>query len=168
MIVSTTIEEGPIWRLGKVALEGENLPVDQMLAAGKFETGEVANWKALMAGVENMNTVLKHDGFIGVKSTPVRKFQADGGVVDVTVEVSKGPQYRFASLNLTGLTDSERDNALRLWKLQTGQPMDGPYLDEYLKALLHEIHGPKKSVSLGMQIRPGTNQVDVVIAFKQG
>jgi outer membrane protein assembly factor BamA len=164
--VTTTIDEGRVWQLGKVALEGEDLPVDKMLAAGKFTSGRVANWKEFLVGLDNMSAVLKHDGYIGASSKPDRTFQPETGVVDITIKVDKGKQYRFASIEITGLGDAERIKALALWQLQAGQPMDGPCVNEYLKSVFKTVRPSKTSVSSGMKIRPGSDQVDVTVAFK--
>jgi outer membrane protein assembly factor BamA len=96
VIVTTTIDEKRAWRLGKVAIEGDDLPSDKMLAAGNFATGRAANWTDFLAGVQKMEALLKHDGFMNVSSQPVRMFQEATGLVDVTIIVRKGKQYRFA------------------------------------------------------------------------
>ncbi len=164
--VITAIDDGRVWQLGQVTLEGDDLPLDKMLAAGKFASGRVANWKEFLGGVENMEAVLKHDGYIGASSKPVRAFQPATGAVDVTVRVNKGKQYRFASIEVTGLGDAERIKALELWRLQPGQPMDGPYVNEYLKSVVKTVHPAKTSLSSAVKIRPGTDQVDVTVGFK--
>ncbi|MDP9054341.1 MAG: hypothetical protein M3N93_08595 [Acidobacteriota bacterium] len=69
-------------------------------------------------------------------------------------------------IDVTGLGEAERGKTLELWNLQAGQPMDEPYVDEYLKAVLKAVHPSKKSVSSGMKIRPGTDQIEVMVAFK--
>ena len=66
---------------------------------------------------------------------------------------------------MTGLSDSDQQKALTLWKLQPGQPMDGPYVDEFAKAVFKEV-GHLKSVAPGMRILPGTDQVAVSVGFK--
>ena len=121
--VTTAIDEGRVWQLGTVSLGGDELPADRMLTAGGFATGRVANWTEFLANVAKMELVLKHDGYLAATSSPVRAFQAETGRVDVTINVKKGKQYRFASIDVTGLSDSDHQKALTLWKLQPGQPM---------------------------------------------
>ena len=164
--VITAIDDGRVWQLGKVEIEGDDLPLDKMLAAGKFASGRVANWKEFLAGIGNMQTVLQHDGYISASSKPARNFQPATGVVDVTVRVNKGKQYRFASIEITGLGEADRGKALELWRLQPGQPMDGPYINEYLKSVFKRVRPAKTNVSSGIKIRPGTDQVEVTVAFK--
>jgi outer membrane protein insertion porin family len=165
VLVTTTIEQGRVWRLGKVSLEGDDLPTGSMLAAGNFVPGCVANWKEFLAGVAKMEAALKHDGFIDVSSKPVPTFQSATGLVDVAITVRKGTQYRFASVDITGLTARERREALSLWELKEGRPMDGLYTEKFLNSLFERVHPSKTHFSVEMRDRPGTDQIDVIVAF---
>ena len=166
-LVTTTIDQGRVWRLGRVTLEGDDIPADSMLAAGNFETGQVANWKGFLGGVTKMETVLKHDGFLDVSSKPVRTFQPDTGLVDVAIIVRKGTRYRFAAVDVRGLSENERHEVLSLWELKAGQPMDGRCIrTKFLKSVFERVHPSKKLVSVALRARPGTDRMDVIVTFK--
>jgi len=164
-VVTTEINDGRLWHLGKLGVEGDALPVDQMLAAGKFVDGSIANWTEILAGVKRMETVLKRDGYIGANSSAVRTFQPESGRVDVTVKVTKGRQYHFASIELKGLSDADRQKAMGLWKLPVGQPMDAPYVDEFLKSVFAAARPPQHGVSQELSVKD-TDQVYLTVSFK--
>ena len=88
--VTTTINDGRVWQLGKVDLDGEELPREKMLAAGKFASGKIANWTKFLSATDSMIAVLKRDGFVAPSVEAVRSFHAETGVVDVTIRVRKG------------------------------------------------------------------------------
>src|ERR1017187_5339849 len=46
--VTAGIDEGPVWRLGKVVLTGDALPLAHMHEAARFAYGDPANWKQFM------------------------------------------------------------------------------------------------------------------------
>ena len=101
--VTAAIDEGPAWRLGKVVLTGDALPLADMHEAARFAHGAPANWKQFTATLEKMEQVLRRDGYITGISKPVRAFQEAAQIVDVNVEVTQGPQFMFGELELEGL-----------------------------------------------------------------
>jgi outer membrane protein assembly factor BamA len=110
--------------------------------------------------------VLTHTGYLGVKSSPVRSLQQESHIVNLEIKVSKGRQFLFGSLQLSGLTSADQESAAKLWRLTEGAPMDGPYVDDYLRGVFKALKGPTKSVSTKLSPRANTNVVDVIIAFK--
>src|SRR6202021_1611766 len=96
--VTAAIDEGPEWRLGKVRLTGEELPLPDMHEAARFAYGAPANWKQFMASVDKMERALQRDGYITVSAKAVRSFHDSTQIVDVNVEVKKGPQFVFGDL----------------------------------------------------------------------
>ncbi len=164
--VNVEINEGPAWTLGKVELAGPGLPVDEMRAAARFPEGRLANWKQILASIESMELVLKRKGYLNVSSKPVRSFHENGNVVDLTVQVRKGVQFLFAGLQISGFGPELEQKARKLWKLREGDPMDVPYVNEYIRGMLDALHIQVRSISNSLHVRPGTNLVDVVMAFQ--
>jgi len=164
--VNVELNEGPAWTLGKVELTGPSLPVDQMMKAAEFPEGKLANWKQILACIENMGRVLKRDGYLQVSSNPVRSFQENGNIVNLTVQVRKGEQFLFAGLRITGFSPELEQKARKLWKLQEGAPMNEPYVNEYVRGMLDALRIQVKSVSIALTVRPGTNLADVALSFK--
>jgi len=164
--ITAQINEGPVWRLGKVALNGEALPVGEMREAAQFAEGAPANWKQLLTSIQKMEQVLKREGYIAVSAKPVRSFHDSTQVVDVAVEVSKGRQFRFGELQIDGLDPEDRQRLARLWKLPGGAVMNELYIGEFLHAVLVALPGKFKTVRSSLHPRPGTNVVDVTITFR--
>lgn len=164
--VMVTVDEGAPWTLGKVAISGDQLPLEEMQKAAKFPEGKPANWKLVTSGMETMKKFLKKDGYLGVAAIPERSYRKDEGLVDVTIRVQKGKQYLFGSLQLNGLSPAATNQSIKMWKIPEGEPLDGVYLDEYLRQLLKGPAKEAKSFSRVLKLRAGSTLVDVVVNFR--
>jgi outer membrane protein assembly factor BamA len=163
--VTAAIDEGPVWRLGKVVLAGDALPLADMHDAARFAYGAPANWKQFMASVNKMEQVLRSDGYITVSSKPARAFHESDPVVDVTVEVRKGPQFLFGELHIEGLDEGTEKRLAALWTLPGGAPMNQLYIDEFVHSAMNLLRGKFRTFSSGMNIHKGANVVDVTLKF---
>src|ERR1035441_5971793 len=141
VVVTAAIDEGPAWRLGKVALTGDALPLADMHEAARFAYGDPANWKQFMTTVDKMEQVLRRDGYITASSQPVRSFHDPTQIVDVTVQVKKGPLFRFGELHIEGLDTATQQRLARLWKLPKGAPMNQYYVDDFFRSVLPSLRG---------------------------
>ena len=164
--VTVEVREGPVWRLGKVDVTGDALPIAAMRKAANFATGVPANWKEFLASIDNMEKVLRRDGYIGASSDAVRSFRKDAPIVDVSVNVRKGRQFLFGALHIEGLDADARQRVARLWRLEAGAPMNQPYVHDFLESALPLLRGEVKSFGSALRIRPGTNIVDVTLKFQ--
>jgi outer membrane protein assembly factor BamA len=162
--VTASIEEGPVWRLGKVVLSGAHLPIADMHDAARFDQGSTANWKQFMASVHKMEQVLRRDGYITASSNPVCAFDSTQ-VVDVTIEVRKGPQYLFGDLHIEGLDEPTGQRLAEFWKLPKGAPMDQPYADQFIRSALPILRGKVKTSTSEMHARNDAHVVDVTLKF---
>ncbi len=164
--VTAEINEGPVWRLGKVDLTGDALPEDAMRDAAQFAPGAPANWKQFMGCINSMEKVLRRDGYITVSSKPVRAFRDTGEIVDVTIAVKKGRQFRFGELHIDGLDSGTQQRLAGLWKLPSGAPMNEFYVTEFLHSVLPSLAGKFKTVRSDMHVRAGSTVVDQTITFR--
>lgn len=162
--VATEVEEGRVWNLGAVSAVGDGIDAAKLLQAGAFRSGTAANWKTFNAGTALMVKELQRDGYIAARVLPSKTFHDDTGLVDVNVTVTRGRQFLFGKIDLTGLSDKDKASALGLWKLQGGAPMNLPYVDEYLKAVFQQVKPPSKGVSTDLKTNNGS--VDVIVNFK--
>lgn len=165
LVVTAGIDEGPVWRLGTVNLKGDRLPLADMHDATRFAQGSPANWKEFMASVGKMEQVLRRDGYITVSSKPVRAFHEATDVVDVNLEIVKGPQFMFGELHIEGLDPDLRQRLAALWKLPAGAPMDQPYADEFVRSALPILRGKIRTSASELQVHAGANVVDVTLRF---
>ncbi|MGA2183266.1 MAG: POTRA domain-containing protein [Bryobacteraceae bacterium] len=164
--VTTHVIDGRAYTLGVVTLDGPGLPEAEMRQAAGFHIGERANWKAFLEGVEEMERVLKRQGYVHAQSRVERTLHSREGTVDAVVHVKPGPLYHFGRLELNGLPEDVKTTAQGMWTLRSGQPMNGEYPYEFLHDLLKQLRGTKGRVSTTIRPGNGENVLDVVIEFR--
>ena len=133
LTVTVEVNEGDSYTLGKVSI-ADPTPVnaDQLLKAGDFKTGDVANMDAVNAGVDRIHNTLRRAGYIQSKVLTTRHIDEGHKAVDIAVRVEGGPQYAMGKLTLDGL-DLEGEAAIKkMWGLTLGKPFDPDYPDKFL------------------------------------
>jgi outer membrane protein insertion porin family len=164
--VTAVIDEGPAWRLGKVVLKGDALPLADMNEAGRFAYGAPANWKQFLKTVEDMEKVLRRDGYLRVSSNPLRSFQDQTQIVDVTVEVAKGPQFLFGEMHVEGLDVDTQQRLAALWKLPKGAPMNPYYVTDFFRSVAPSLKGKFKTFGSELHFHKDANVVDITLKFQ--
>jgi hypothetical protein len=132
--LQVAIQEGAPYTLGKVDLDGTDLPADRMMSAAKLPIGALANWKQIETGIWEMERVVKRTGFFEAVATPDRLYDDPSRVLNLRVRIKKGPLYRFGEIRMTGLTGELETQARGLWKPKSGDPYDYAYASEFLQA----------------------------------
>jgi outer membrane protein assembly factor BamA len=166
LAVDVQVVEGNPWTLGTVALVGDHLPEEAMRKASALWDVHTANWKLILEGVARMEKVLRREGYLGVTSKPVRLFRDDGRTVDLRIEVTKGKQFVLGALSIAGLSDRDRTRAEKLFRIKPGEPLDQPYLEDYVKQCLDFLGNSVKSFDSKLALRGETNLVDLTLTFK--
>jgi outer membrane protein assembly factor BamA len=165
--VTTTVVEGGIYQLAKVSLEGNDIPIDQLLKNADFKIGRLANWKDIETSIEAAKAPLRRDGYVQLTSRIERTLHDDAGTVDLVVHLQKGTQFVFGAFRVSGLTPELEARALQLWTLKTGQPLNLEYSTAYLKKVSTLPEFSKiKSFATDLKIAPESNVADVEISFR--
>ena len=165
--VTTTVTEGSTYQLAKVSIEGDGLPIDQLMKSGDFKIGRLANWKEIQASIAAAEAPLRRDGYIALTARPERTLHDENGTVDLSVQIRKGRQFVFGSLELSGLAPALEAQARRVWTLKSGQPLDQEYPNEYLRNISQLPEFSKgKGFATDLKVAPGSNVADVNITFR--
>jgi len=128
LIVTTVVDDGPVYKLGKVSVLGQLSGLGPALeTALAIKLGDVANYQELDAALLRMMTVLLRKGYVRAKGE-VRKTLQDGTkTVDVKFAFTRGPLYHFESLSIMGL-DLDGEAAVRkMWGEAKGDPFNPEY-----------------------------------------
>ncbi len=113
------VTEGKLFRVGELKVEGNSIFSEQQILAGLgLKKGDVANGKRLIEGVnEDLKKAYGSQGFVlynaefepDFKDNPANPKE---GIVDVTITIDEGKQFRLRRLEFTGNTFT-RDRVLR-------------------------------------------------------
>jgi outer membrane protein assembly factor BamA len=163
--VATGLDEGLVYKLGEVTIDGPDLPADVAQGQSKFKRGQIAAWPEIMKSIEDLEKPLRTNGYLAVRSQVSRALDDSAATLTLKVSVAMGAQSFFNALSFDGAPQGLEPRLRRMWNLASGAPMDQPYMIEYWKSILQvpELKPLKVSVSM----KPlGGNKVDVVVAIK--
>jgi outer membrane protein insertion porin family len=168
LAVKVVLEEGESYDLGAVHIEGAaHFEAGKLLKAGKFKSGDLADFDEVGKGVDRIKKILAHQGYMRNDVQIVRKIDDAKKTVDLTLRIDEGTQFLFGKLNIEGL-DLNGEAAIR--KMWTHEP-DTPYNPEYPDYFLHQVHEEGVFDNLGetraeTKIDDKTHIVDVTLYFK--
>lgn len=113
------VVEGKLYRVGELKVEGNSIFSEQQILAGLgLKTGEIANGKRVIDSVnEDLKKAYGSQGFVlyDAEFNPVFKDNPNNpkeGIVDITINIDEGKQFRLRRLEFTGNTFT-RDRVLR-------------------------------------------------------
>ncbi|MBA2495246.1 MAG: outer membrane protein assembly factor BamA, partial [Acidobacteria bacterium] len=113
------VTEGKIFRVGELKVEGNSIFSEQQILSGVgLKTGDIANGKRLIDAVnEDLKRAYGSQGFVlySAEFDPVFKDNPNNpkeGIVDITITIDEGKQFRLRRLEFTGNTFT-RDRVLR-------------------------------------------------------
>jgi len=165
--VTVTIDEGRVYTLGDVRLQGPpGLPSDELLRAADFRSNDVANMKSIAQGVERMRHHLRRQGFIGAVATPDRHLNDEKRTLDLLVAVDPGDQYRFRSVTIEGLDIQSEPVVRKMWGMKEGEPFNPDYPDVFLRRIRDEqLFDNLGETRSAVKIDGAAKRIDVTLFF---
>jgi outer membrane protein insertion porin family len=113
------VTEGRIFRVGELKVEGNSIfSAEQILSIVGLRKGEIADGKRLRTALyEDLKKIYGSQGFVLYDADPETEFRDNPandkeGILDVTVRIDEGKQFRLRRLEFTGNTFT-RDQVLR-------------------------------------------------------
>jgi outer membrane protein insertion porin family len=168
--VTVTVDEGETFNLGKVAIEGSTpLPAEELLKAGDFKTGDLANFDRVNEGLERIKKALRHAGYMKAQLTTRRAINDDKRTVAVTLWVEAGPLFTMRKLTIVGLDLDGEAEINRIWTMTPGKPFNPDYPDLFLKRVqeagMFDNLGKTKAEN---KINEQDHTADVTLTFNGG
>jgi outer membrane protein assembly factor BamA len=165
--VFVTVEEGDIYNLGKVSIDGPApLPADTLLKAGEFKTGEVADLARVNDGSVKVRRAVRREGYMEVRVAAGRKLDHQKKVANVTLRVDAGPQFTMGKLNINGLDLNGEAEVRRIWNLKTGKPFNPEYPDGFLRRIKEQgMFDNLGATKAEYQLNSKDHSADVTLTF---
>jgi outer membrane protein insertion porin family len=136
LIVTVTVDEGASYELGNVTVEGETpVPAKELIKAGGFKSGDLANFDDINAGLDRMKKRLRREGYTKVSLHVDRHPDDKKKTVDLAIKPDLGPQYLFGKLAIEGLDILSEPAVRKLWTLKEGKPFNADYPDYFLEQI---------------------------------
>ncbi|MFB0525510.1 MAG: outer membrane protein assembly factor, partial [Phycisphaerae bacterium] len=111
--VTFIIDEGPIYRVGKIVFAGNQYFDQQTLRAKlQLEPGQVYIKRKAESDAKRLGELYHEDGFVDAEVSQQPKFVSDANMVDVEYKIAEGNQFRIGRVDITG-NEFTQDKAVR-------------------------------------------------------
>jgi outer membrane protein insertion porin family len=157
--ITIDVVEGAQYRVGVIKLTGVTLvPEEEIRRQLGFKAGDVFSRTALRDGVRNISDLYSTIGRASVDVLPRTENQSNT-TVDVTLEVTEGPEVYVERINITGNTRSE-DRILR---------REIPFVEGDLFTLQKMQRARQRLINLGyfdmvnVTTQPGTDKTRIIV-----
>ncbi len=113
MMIQIPVEEGEIYRVGKVSFEGMKLfKPELVLPIFKIHEGQIYSEKELKKGFEKLRDAYGAQGYFQYTGFTRRTPNKDSKTVDLVLDITEDKQYFVGKINFAG-NDSTRDKVIR-------------------------------------------------------
>ncbi len=171
VVVTVTVDEGPVYKLGKLVIEGAPLPEEEInqLGGDAFKNDVPVNLSVVGTAMTKVLARLAEIGYLKANYHAVKIIHDDTKIADLTIEVEPGPEYKMGRLDIAGL-DIESEPVIRkLWGVKAGDPYRKGYAEHFLvqvreQRILDFLGGTSSEVKLDDE----KALVNVKLAFKGG
>ncbi len=111
--ITIPVDEGAQYRINSLDFDGNTLFTDeQLMPLIGLKKGDVANYKAVKQGMDNIKKIHGMQGYIDFDIQPRLKTDQPNRLADITFTVEQGKQYRVNKIEFFGNTRT-RDKVLR-------------------------------------------------------
>jgi len=102
--VAVAVEIGPLYRLGKMAIEGET--PEELRGKAGIASGDPAVAAEVLNAQQRLLTALQEDGYaLATVDAPVAYEDPSAQVLDVTLTVHAGPRVNIGEITISGLQE---------------------------------------------------------------
>ncbi|MEM7515657.1 MAG: outer membrane protein assembly factor BamA, partial [Planctomycetota bacterium] len=117
--ITIPIEEGPRFRIGRMSvreLNGDGLEIepleDNLRDNIELEAGDWFSRTQIALGIQEVQRIYRDAGYARVEIVPQTDLDEERRVVDVRLEIQRGPPVRIERINISGNTKT-RDSVIR-------------------------------------------------------
>ena len=168
LVVTTQVEPGPVYKLGKVSFRGAATPAGELEKLAALKTDQPVNFDEVKAGQQRVEQSLRRGGYLRVKTEVKRDPRDAERVVDLTFQIAPGPQFAQGKLDIVGLDIVSEPVIRKMWGLQPGKPFNVDYPDHFLARVKEDgIFDNLKSTRSDTKVNADERTVDVTLYFNK-
>lgn len=168
VVVTTEVNPGPVFKLGKVSFRGAAAPAKELDRLANLRNDDTVNFDDVKAARERIEQSLRRSGFLRVKSEVKRDVHDDNHTVDLTFDITPGIQFLQGKLEIVGLDVVSEPAIRKIWGLQPGKPFNAEYPDHFLVRIKEEgLFDNLKTTRSETKINPDEHTVDVTLYFNK-
>ena len=139
VVVTIAIDEGPVYKLGTVALAGvPNAEVATLEKLDEWHKGDTANFTRVEASLAKIRQRQRTQGYLRAETSVARDIHDDDRTINLTVHIERGPQFTLGKLDIQGLDLIGEPAIRKMWKIEPGQPFQDGYPESFLNRVREE------------------------------
>ena len=167
LTVTIKITEGDQFNVGKVRIEGKDLPPEATNVLDRLSTkeGEVFEASTLRDDVQLLTDRMSEDGFAFAKIEPETTVDPQAKTVDVAFQVDRGSPVTVDRIDVTGNTKTRDYVVRREMRLQEGELFSGTKLRKSREAL--QRLGFFSEVNITTRKGASDDKMNVVVDVKE-
>ncbi|HEX8872723.1 MAG TPA: POTRA domain-containing protein [Candidatus Acidoferrum sp.] len=167
-------DPGPVYQWKGVEWKGNNaLSSITLTSALGVKPGEAVNGMGVEAGWDRIRDDYGHLGYLEVKLAPVPTYDDQAHTVSYAVSVTDGPQYRFNTMIVTGLSLAAERMINEAWPVKPGDIFDKQLFEQLITNLESHRESVFKTLPIHydtvghwLQTDPAKGTVDALLDFK--
>jgi outer membrane protein assembly factor BamA len=168
--IGLTVSEGLQYRVGKFTLSGDILmSKDEFEKRAQLHPGDIANESKLRNTLFLIGSPYKTRGYLRARIAAEPVFHHDTpATVDYAISVTPGDVFHMGALTLENLTDAQKAQFLKVWKMAAGDVYDASYPPPFLKKNADALHSLDGLTAGYKQFEhEDTHVVDLVVTFRK-
>ena len=168
LVVTVQVDQGEVYKLHKVDFRGPGASQAPLEKLAKLQTEAPVNFDEVKAARDRIEQSLRRGGYMQV-STEIKRLLHDAEhTVDLTFEITPGPQFTFGKLAIVGLDITTEPVVRKLWGLGEGKPFNIEYPNHFLDRVREEgIFENLKDTRAENKIDNANRTVDVTLYFNK-
>jgi outer membrane protein insertion porin family len=166
LVVSATLQAGPVYHVGTITYAGSPLMMPEAFATTqKLHAGDVASHRALLETMAPLDGVYRRRGYMDVVATATPTLHEATHEVDYKVTVVPGAVYTVQKVTAEGLDPAQKADFDRGFTMKPGDPYNPEYVAGFLKnnSSLKTLLG--YSANYKAYADPNAHTVELVMSF---
>jgi outer membrane protein insertion porin family len=168
LIVTTEVEQGPVYKLGKVSFRGAPESGADLDKLANLKTEQPVNFDDVKTAQQHIAERLHRDGYLHVTSEVKRNPNDTEHTIDLTFQITPGPQFTEGKLDIVGLDLVSEPVIRKMWGLPPGKPFNVDYPDHFLARVKGDgLFDNLKTTRAETKVNEGEHTVDVTLYFNK-
>ncbi len=169
VLVIVEVDEGPVYTLDEIKVEGVPLDEAEIEKLAQFDRGKTVNFSNIGLSMERILAEVRNRGYIRTSFRARRSLDVERQTTRVVITVETGPQFTMGKLAIAGLDVITEPVIRKLWIMEEGKPFRQDYPDSFLNNIrargVLDFLGETKS---DLKIDEQNRRVHVTLTFKGG
>lgn len=153
--ITIPIDEGPLYKVGNVGLEGDFIkPVQELYSTLQVKSGATYNRELVRSDILQLRDAYADEGYAFAEVDPLIDINDNDRLVDITYKLSKGKKIYFERITVAGNTKT-RDKVIRR-ELEVNE--QGQFSSRKLRKSSENLHRLDYFETIDVSTSPGSDE----------